>query len=48
MDNLRPGEALLSCMLAGMAALEDPDVRGTWSIATVMADALEQGRRARA
>jgi len=45
MDHLRLGEALLSSCLAGQLALEDPGVRGAWSIATLMAHALEQARR---
>ena len=44
-DNLRLGEALQASSLAGQLALEDPGVRGDWSIATVMAHALERARK---
>ena len=44
-DNLRLGEALLSCFLSARLAPEDPGVRGTWSIVTLMARALEQARQ---
>jgi hypothetical protein len=43
-DHLRLGEALLSSCLAGQLALEDPGVRGNWSIVTVMAHAMEEAR----
>ncbi|MCE9544491.1 MAG: transglutaminase-like domain-containing protein [Planctomycetia bacterium] len=45
MENLRPAEALQSCCLAGKLALEDQDVRGLWSKATVMANALEAAKK---
>ncbi|MGO8745862.1 MAG: transglutaminase family protein [Thermoguttaceae bacterium] len=44
-DHLHLGEALLSSCLAGQLAVEDPGVRGVWSVATVMAHALEKARR---
>lgn len=43
-DNLQLGEALLSCFLAFQFAPEDRNVRGKWSVATVMARALEEAR----
>jgi hypothetical protein len=45
MDNLRLSEALQSCSLAGGLAIENCGVRASWSIATVMARALEDARR---
>ena len=45
LENLRPGEALLSACMAGQLAPKDPGVKGIWSIATVMARALEKARR---
>lgn len=44
MDHLRLDEALLASCLAGQLANEDPGVHGTWSLATVMAHALEKAR----
>ena len=44
-DNLRLGEALLSCLLAGRLPPKDQSVKASWIVATVMARALERERR---
>ncbi|HEV3418364.1 MAG TPA: transglutaminase family protein [Pirellulales bacterium] len=43
--HLKLGDALLSCFLAARLAPDVPGVQGNWSVATVMAHALETARK---
>ena len=44
-DHLRPDEMLCACFLAAKLAADDQGVVGTWSVATVMARAMERARQ---